>query len=77
MALRANRVYPAAIAASLLIAASCQWFQLLGLVHPGGAADLLVGTAHLLALASYLGGWASQWAGSVRRAAWRDELQAR
>jgi hypothetical protein len=77
VALRANRMSPAAIAAALLIAAACQWLRLLSLTPPGPTVDLVVGVAHVLAVCAYLVGWTHQQRLTHRSGstpAWLDQL---
>jgi hypothetical protein len=76
VALRANRFYPAMIAAALLVAATAQWLFVLGLVELALPVELLAGGAHLVALFTYLCGWQSHRyliAKSGQRPAWRHQ----
>ncbi len=80
VALRANRFYPAVIAATLLIAATAQWLFVARLVNQAEAVQLLTGFAHLVALLAYLCGWLLHRkiiAGPGNRAAWRDQIPYR
>jgi hypothetical protein len=77
VALRANRLYPAVIAAALLIAAAAQWLLVLRLNDQPPAVSLIAGLAHLVALIAYLCGWHFHRRSSAKpgeRPAWRDQM---
>jgi hypothetical protein len=77
VALRANRFYPAAIAAALLVAVLTQLHYLLGLAPDGRTVAFLVNALHLLAVLAFVGGAIVQrrmLADGVSRPAWRNRL---
>lgn len=80
VALRANRFYPAVIAAALLVSATAQWLFVLGQVEQALPVELLAGSARLVALLTYLCGWQSHRnfvARSGQRRAWREQIPFR
>lgn len=77
VALRANRFYPAVIAAALLVAVLTQLLSLLGLTGNAGTVAILVNTLHLLAVLAFIGGALVHRrivAGGANRPAWRNRL---
>ncbi|MBA4162650.1 MAG: hypothetical protein C0515_11360 [Novosphingobium sp.] len=77
VALRANRFYPAVIAAALLVAVLAQLLNLLGLTRDAGSVTFLVNGLHLLAVLALLGGSLVHRrivAEGARRPAWRISL---
>lgn len=80
VALRANRFYPAVIAAALLVAVLTQLLHLLGPARDATSALLLVNGLHLLAVLALLGGSLIHRlvvAGGSKRPAWRNSLAQR
>jgi hypothetical protein len=74
VALRANRVYPAVIAAILLVAVLAQLLGLLGLARSGGTLTFLANGLHFMAILAYLTGATihrRMLARGVNRPAWR------
>lgn len=77
VALRANRFYPAVIAAALLVAVLTQLLNLRGLAPDAGTVAFLVNALHFLAVVAFLGGAIIQrrmLAEGVSRPAWRNRL---
>lgn len=77
VALRANRFYPAVIAAALLVAVLAQLLGLLGLVREAGSVTFLVNCLHLTAVLAFVCGGAVQrqmLAEGISRPAWINRL---
>lgn len=77
VALRANRFYPAVIAAALMVAVLTQLLLLLGLARDAATVALLVNALHLLAVLAFLSGATVHrriLASGVNRPAWRNRL---
>lgn len=77
VALRANRFYPAVIAAALLVAVLAQLLGLLGLASATATITLLVNCLHFTAVLTFVCGGAVQrqmLAGGINRPAWINRL---
>jgi hypothetical protein len=77
VALRANRFYPAVIAAALLVAVLAQVLNLLGPARDAETVAILVNALHLLAILAFLGGATvhrRMLTRGVNRPAWRNRL---
>ena len=78
LALKANRHYPALLAAGFLVAASTQWLALTGLATLPRATALIVESGHFVAALAFLLGWLRHRKGppgTDQRPPWRDQLQ--